>query len=403
MPDDVYRTPDERFEGLAGSGGVIPNPKTPEEHYHNARIHELGGNFGAARKAYADYLQANLEVLDPWLNYASMLKAQEGRAGAIETLRYFGDKLDPKTLSYRVTLATLEDAQARIAKLEEIAKASPDYAPALYLLSQEYSELKRPEATLADQRAERAWLEKFRAAHAAGKFLKYFLDKKEAQKWLDQADARWTRLSTSATRLDNPVSLIAMQSNSGWAITLTMADYTAKEVFYRLDGKGDFKTTGLLPMQNPQTGRPMFNPHIPLPNLEPGEHTIEVRYTDKNDQTNGPYLLKFSTADQQMAQGKMMLMATSGSWLTFQDRDGNALLYFTTLMTFRPLIKEVRYSLNNESLDLTWKFKPTDQMFQAGDDIYTTVPKTTEFACVQVTFKDGTKSDVQKIVRKKGE
>ncbi|MFM9469961.1 hypothetical protein ACKI1K_45865, partial [Streptomyces scabiei] len=52
----------KRFDSLASTGGVIPNAKTPEEHYHNARIHELGGNFGAARKAYAEFLQANLDV-----------------------------------------------------------------------------------------------------------------------------------------------------------------------------------------------------------------------------------------------------------------------------------------------------------------------------------------------------
>lgn len=391
----------KRFEGLGSTGGVIPNAKTPEEHYHNARIHELGGNFGAARKEYGQYLQANLEVLDPWMNYSAMLKAQEGRSGAAETLRYFGDKLDPKTMSYRVTLALLEDGPARTAKLEEIANTNPDYGPALYLLSQEYSEVKRGETTLADQRAEREWLDKFRAAHAAGKFLKYFLDKKEAEKWLENAEARWTRLGSSAVRMDNPVSLNAMQSNAGWAVNLTMADYTAKEVFYRLDGQGEFKSTGLLPTNNPQTGRPMFNPHIPLPNLEAGEHTVEIRYIDKNDRPNGPYVLKFSTADQQMLQAKMALGFSAGSWLSFRDYDGKVLLYFTTLMSYRPLIKEIRYSLNSDALDLVWKFKPSEKMYEVGDELFTSIPKNTEYASVQVTYKDGTKSDVQKIIRKK--
>jgi hypothetical protein len=392
-----------RFDALAGTGGIIPNAKTPEEHYHNARIHELGGNFGAARKAYVDYLQANLDVLDPWLNYSAMLKVQEGRAGAAEALRYFGEKAEPKTASYRTALALLEEAPARIAKLEEIAKSNPDFGPAFYLLSQEYSEVKRGDVTLADQRAERDWLEKFRAAHSGGKFLKYFLDKKEAEKWIENAEARWVKLNSSAVRMDNPVSLSAMQSNSGWAVVLTLGDYTAKEMFYRLDGQGEFKSTGHLPNQSPQTGRPMINPHVPLPNLSPGEHSIEVRYVDKNDQSNGPYTLKFSTADQQLAQGKMMLNAAAGSWLSFRDYDGKVLLYFTTLMSYRPIIKEIRYSLNSDDLGQTWKFKPSNKMFEVGEELYTSVPKNTEFANVQVTFKDGTKSDVHKVVRVKGE
>ena len=58
--------------------------------------------------------------------------------------------------------------------------ANPDFGPLAWLISQEFSEARRGDQTLADQRAEKEWLEKFRAAHAAGKFEKYFLDKKEA-------------------------------------------------------------------------------------------------------------------------------------------------------------------------------------------------------------------------------
>src|SRR5207244_2372000 len=59
----------KHFESLGSLRGVIASPKMPEEHYHNARIHELDGNFGAARTEYAQYLSANLEALDPWLSY----------------------------------------------------------------------------------------------------------------------------------------------------------------------------------------------------------------------------------------------------------------------------------------------------------------------------------------------
>ena len=152
-------------------------------------------------------------------------------------------------------------------------------------------------------------------------------------------------------------------------------------------------------MKNAQTGLPMINTHLPLPNLAPGEHTIEVKYVDKNEKTNGPYTLKFSTSDEQFAQGKMMLNSVSGSWLSFRDYDGKVLLYFTTLMSYRPIIKEVHYSLNSEALDQTFKFKPTEKMFEVGDDVLLTVPNNSQFASVQVTFKDGTKSTVQKVIR----
>ncbi len=392
----------KRFDSLATNGGLIPGAKTPEEHYHNARIQELNGNFSAARKEYSDYLQANLDVLDPWMSYSAMLKVQEGRAGAIEAMRYFGEKTEAKTASYETALALLEEPEPRLKKLTALAANYPDYGPLPHLLSQEYSEVKKGEQTMADQRTEKEWLAKFRTANADGKFLKYFLDKKEAQKWIDLADSRWAKIqSTPAKVLENPITLTAMKSNAGWAITFISSDFKMKELFYKLDGKGDFASTGHQTFQNPQTGLPQVNTYLPLPNLTSGEHTLEVKYIDKNDQTNGPYTLKFSTADQQMAQSKMMLNASIGSWLSFRDFDGRVLLYFTALMSFRPVIEEVRYSLNSETLDQVFKFKPSDKMYEVGDDLYLSVPKTTEFANVQVTFKDGTKSPVQRYERKK--
>lgn len=391
----------QRFESLASMRGLITPAKTPEEHYHNARVHELGGNFAAARKEYTDYLSANLEALDPWQSYSAMLKAAEGKAGAVETMRYFGDKLKPRTVSYQTAMALLEEGDARLAKLQALAASHPEFGPLASLISQEFSEARRGDQTLADQRAEKEWLEKFRAAQAAGKFEKYFLDKKEAQKWVDAAEARWAKLSSIPERvLENPVTLTAQLSNSGWAVGFTLTDFKAKELFYRLDGKGEFQSTGHLPYKNAQTGLPMVNLHVPLPNLPPGKHTIEAKYVDKNEETNGPYTLKFSTGDEQLAQGKMALNMTLGSWLMFRDYDEKVLLYFTHLMSYRPIIKEIRYSLNSDELDQTFKFKPSDKMYEIGDELpYLAVPDDSQFASVQVTYKDGTTSPVQKVVR----
>jgi hypothetical protein len=392
----------KRFDTLAATGGLIQNANTPEAHYHNARVQELGGNFQAARQEYAAFLGFNLNVIDPWQSYATMLKAQEGRSGAIETIRYFGEKLEPKTLSYQTTLALLEDGEARLNKLQSLATLNPDFGPLPWLISQEYSEARKGDQTIADKNSEKEWLEKFRTANAAGRFERFFLDKKEAQKWIENADTRWAKLSaTPETVLANPVTLSAQQSNSGWAIIFQVADFKAKELFYRLDGAGDFQSTGHLPYTNPQTGLPMINSNVPLPNLAPGAHEVEVKYVDRSDRTNGPYKLSFSTADQQLAQGKMMLNATIGSWLSFRDYDGRVLLYFTGLLSYRPLLQEIRYSLNSDRLDKTYPFKPSKKMYEPGDNVYVAVPKETQFANVQVTFTDGTKSPVQKYERAK--
>jgi hypothetical protein len=118
----------ERFESIHSSGGLIAVAKTPEEHYHNARVHELSGNFASARKEYAEYLSANLEALDPWLSYSSMLKVSEGKPAALEALRYF-DKLTPRTVSYESALALLEEGEARLTKLQALAGSHPEFGP----------------------------------------------------------------------------------------------------------------------------------------------------------------------------------------------------------------------------------------------------------------------------------
>jgi hypothetical protein len=70
-------------------------------------------------------------------------------------------------------------------------------------------------------------------------------------------------------------------------------------------------------------------------------------------------------------------------------------------MSYRPVLKEVRYSINSDALDRTFKFKPSNKMFEVGEDTCITVPNTAEFAAAQVTYTDGTKSPTQKFVRQK--
>ena len=387
----------ERFDSIRTTGGVIAVAKTPEEHYHNARVHELGGNFAAARKEYAEYLSANLEAIDPWLSYTAMLKVAEGKTASLEAMRYF-DKLTPRTASYETALALLEEGDARVDKLKALAASHPDFGPLAWLISQEYSEARRGEQTLADQRAEKEWLEKYRAAQAAGKFHKYFLDKKEAQKWVDAADARWAKLSSLPQNMfENPVTLMATETSKGWQINFQLADWRAKEIFYRLDGQGDFQSTGFMPTKNPQSGEDMINPGIFLSTLAPGEHTIEVKYLDRTGKTNGPYTLKFDTGSQQLKNGKDAINRTS-SLINFGRTDDELRAFFIRILFHGPIIKEIRYSINNDKLDQSFPFEPITKIQENPKKVYTVIPTDSQFVCVQVTFTDGTKSAVQKCV-----
>ena len=280
----------QRFESLSSSGGLITNAKTPEEHYHNARDPRTRRQLlrraqGIHRISFLESRSARSLVE---LFHHAEIGGRQGRCRGSHALFW---RQTQAANSFLPDCA--RPARGRGGAPERNSRrspaANPDFGPLAWLISQEYSEARRGDQTLADQRAEKEWLEKFRAAHAAGKFEKYFLDKKEAQKWIDAGRGSLGQADQHSGRvLENPVTLTAQQSSGGWAVIFSLTDFKAKELFYKLDGKGDFQSTGHLPYKNPQTGLPMMNTHLPLPNLAPGEHTIEVKYVGQEREDQRP-------------------------------------------------------------------------------------------------------------------
>jgi hypothetical protein len=80
-------------------------------------------------------------------------------------------------------------------------------------------------------------------------------------------------------------------SANEWSLQLSFAEDNIKSIEYRLDGQGDFRTTGFVRISEPASPRDS----IYKEGLTQGEHTLEVRYTDFKGQLNGPYLLRMNT------------------------------------------------------------------------------------------------------------
>ncbi len=97
-------------------------------------------------------------------------------------------------------------------------------------------------------------------------------------------------------------------------------------------------------------------------------------------------------------QMKQILNMTQNNWVSFRDFNGKQLIYFTHLESYTCGIKEVRYSINSDELDKVWELQPCDiknPMTITKDIIYLTMPlDTAKSIAVQVTFADGTKSDI---------
>lgn len=200
-----------------------------------------------------------------------------------------------------------------------------------------------------------------------------------------------------------PVTLSTMQSNSGWTIVLEFADRDRiKDVFYRIDESSEFRNAGHAMTVNPETGLPRPNMHFDAGFLKTGEHRVEVKYRDLGSLEHGPYMLSFNTNNESAKFVRHILETTiSSSWVSFDKK----FIYFTTLLSYKYGLKEIRYSINepNVSKKLPFVTSPGDSSVGISDKdlVYLELPKNTESVFVQVVYLDGTESEVKRFEYKK--
>lgn len=401
--EKVVQTLDELREGFAAltrTGGVIADPQRPQEHYHNARVYEQRGDTAHAMRSYRAYFaSADLEFIDPHLRFQSFLKLQNGVAGAREV--YYELKKSSHALATELAWDLLLDGDARVDALDAFLQEHPDYAPAWYELSRDYSVARLGTQSMADKGREKELLERFLALEEQGGLLRFYLDQAVAARQVEDARERLAALATLSDEvLENPVSLSASRSNQGWIVTFSIPD-TVKEIFYRIGTEGEFKSTGHVPGIRTHAGLPQPKYAIELANAK--KTTIQVKYTDPRDREHGPYDLVFDPDAMLVQSTKNTLDMTKGSWLSFRDYDGKVLLYFSQLLSFRAALDEIRYGIDRDVPDRTFAFSPPDPKnpyaMGADDVIYLEVPQETRFATVQVRYKDGTESEVVRIER----
>src|SRR5215467_11489570 len=240
------------FAGLDKSGGVIKNAQRPEEHYHNARLYEQNGDFGNARRSYNAFFAFKLDFLDPHLRYQTFLKIQEGRTGAREIYNAIYEQDKRPLIDFARIL--LIEAPQRLDLLKSFLAANREFAPGYYELSREYSAARKGTQSLGDKQAELEALERLKALDAEGKFVKYFMDQTAAAEWLADADQRLKALALLKQSSGQvPVTLMSMRSNTDWTIALNFRE-SPREIFYRLDGQGEFRSTGHQDVVNSTTG-----------------------------------------------------------------------------------------------------------------------------------------------------
>jgi len=189
----------DSFQEISKLGGIISDPKRPEEFYTNARVYEDRGDYLNARRMYNQYFTFKLDYIDPHLRYQTFLKVQEGRAGAREVYNSLFSNDNRVTIEYLKIL--LYNAPTRTQLLKEFIQKNKDFAPAYYELSKDYSPSRTGQESLSNRKLELENLEKFVELNNEGKFIRYFLDKSIAAEWVKYSEERISVLNSGLNEI----------------------------------------------------------------------------------------------------------------------------------------------------------------------------------------------------------
>jgi hypothetical protein len=188
--------------------------------------------------------------------------------------------------------------------------------------------------------------------------------------------------------------------NGGWTVVFSIADPTLG-ISWRMGNSGDFRETGFLDALDPRTRKRMPNPSIELDADAPAT-TIEVRYIDASGEMQGPFPIRFDPETALLHDQRKILDMTATSWLSFREFNG-LLVYYTHLMSYRCAIREVRIGIDSAVPDKVLKLPPCDprdpNAIPANTQPYLKLAPTTQFVSVELTYRDGSVSEIKSFRR----
>jgi hypothetical protein len=192
-----------------------------------------------------------------------------------------------------------------------------------------------------------------------------------------------------------------MRSNAGWTVTLSLPE-PATAISYRIGEAGAFKPTGLLDVLDQRSGQRMPNPSFPMAR-QAAATIIEVRYETPDGATVGPFPIRFDPEVALFREQKQILEQMPSSWAEFGGYN-DVLIYFTTLVSYRCAIAEVRYGLDDgeplQRYDLPACNANDPFSVPENAKLFLKAPPNTKAIHLQITWRDGTQSEVSTIERR---
>jgi hypothetical protein len=188
--------------------------------------------------------------------------------------------------------------------------------------------------------------------------------------------------------------------NGGWTVVFSIAD-PALGISWRIGDSGEFRETGFLDTLDPRTRKRMPNPAIELAADAP-EATIQMRYVNANGEMKGPFPIRFDPEAALIRDQRKILDMTATSWLSFRQFNG-LLVYYTHLMSYRCAIREVRIGIDSSVPDRALKMPPCDPRDPVAiphdATPYLKLPPATKTVSVELTYRDGSVSEIKSFRR----
>ena len=187
-----------------------------------------------------------------------------------------------------------------------------------------------------------------------------------------------------------------MHSNAGWMATVSLPE-PGIAIAWRLGEDGPWLDTGLLDVIDQRTRRRMPNSSFPF-DAGPAGGMLYVRYVNAAGAMLGPFAITFEPMTELVREQRRILEMLPDSWVSFRNFNG-VLLYYTTLVSYRCAIQELRIGLDMPKPDRVIALPPCN----VADPVsipnkfepLMRVPADTRSASVQIVYRDGTASAVR--------
>ena len=207
------------------------------------------------------------------------------------------------------------------------------------------------------------------------------------------------RTAPSNNSVNAPIAMFS-RHNGGWTVVFSIADPTLG-ISWRMGDAGEFRETGFLDTLDSRTRKRMPNPSIELAADAPAA-TIQVRYIDTSGELQGPFPIKFDPEAALIRDQRKILDMTATSWLSFREFNG-LLVYYSHLMSYRCAIREVRVGIDTAVPDKVLKMPPCDPRDPSAiphdSQPYLKLAPSTQFVSVELTYRDGSVSEIKSFRR----